>query len=97
MGIKIKKAKLGKGGIIEASYIDADGNEITIKGKNKCHNDLKVAFAGLVPYFADLTEQKEADSIDWRELESAANIDLLRKIDVTGISIGGMTITASSP
>lgn len=58
--IKIKKAKLSKGGTIEASYIDADGNEIALKGKNKCHNDLRVAFAALVPYFTDLTEQKRS-------------------------------------
>lgn len=87
--IKIKKAKLCKGCCIEASYIDADGNEITLKGKNKCHNDLRVALAALVPYFADLTEQKEADSIDWSMLESAENVELLRKLDVTGVSIGG--------
>lgn len=89
MSIKVKKAKLSKGGTVEASYIDADGNEITLKGKNKCHNDLRVAFAALVPFFADLTEQKEADGIDWNDVECAANVDLLRKIDVTGISIGG--------
>ncbi len=87
--IKIKKAKVSKGGCVEASYIDADGNEITLKGKNKCHNDLRVAFAALVPFFADLTEQKEADSIDWTELESGGNVDLLRRLDVTGISVGG--------
>ncbi len=89
MEIKIKKAKLAKGGTVEATYIDADGNEISLRGKNKCHNDLKVAFAHLVPYFADLTEQKESDSIDWSELESALNVELLRKLDVTGISISG--------
>lgn len=82
MEIKIKKAKLSKGGCVEASYIDADGNEITLKGKNKCHNDLRVALAALVPFFADLTEQKEADLIEWSNLESAEN-------DVTGLSIGG--------
>lgn len=87
--IKIKKAKLSKGGCVEATYIDADGNEIVMKGKNKCHNDLRVAFAGLVPFFADLTEQKEADSINWMDLDSADNVDLLRKLDVTGISVGG--------
>ncbi len=31
MEIKIKKAKLTKGGTIEATYIDEDGNEITLK------------------------------------------------------------------
>lgn len=87
--IKIKKAKLSKGGTVEASYIDADGNEITLKGKNKCHNDLRVALSALVPYFADLTEQKESDKIDWDNLETAENVELLRKLDVTGLSIGG--------
>lgn len=87
--IRIKKIKLSKGGCVEASYTDADGNEITLKGKNKCHNDLRVALAALVPYFADLTEQKEADDINWSNLESAGNVDLLRKLDVSGLSIGG--------
>ncbi len=87
--VKVKKAKLCKGGSVEASYTDQDGNEITIKGKNKCHNDLRVALAQLVPFFADITEQKEADSIDWNNLDSAGNIDLLRKLEVTGVSVGG--------
>lgn len=87
--IRIKKAKLCRGGCVETTYIDAEGNEITLKGKNKCHNDLRVALAALVPYFADLTEQREADSIDWNNLDSAENIDLLHKLDVTGVSIGG--------
>ena len=73
--IRIKKVKLSKGGCVEASYTDADGNEITLKGKNKCHNDLRVALAALVPYFADLTEQKEADDIDWSNLEKPRAID----------------------
>lgn len=89
MAIKIKKAKLSKGGCVEATYIDEDGNEITLKGKNKCHNDLRVAFAALVPYFADLTEQKEADGINWNNLEDTDTIERLRKLDVTGVSIGG--------
>lgn len=89
MEIKIKKAKLSKGGCVEATYIDVDGNEITLKGKNKCHNDLRIAFAALVPYFADLTEQNEADSIDWDDLEGADTVERLRKLDVTGFSVGG--------
>lgn len=87
--MKIKKAKLCKGGAIEACYIDEDGNEMTMKGKNKCHHDLRVAFARLVPFFADLTEQKEADRIEWGNLDGSENVDLLKKIEVTGVSIGG--------
>ena len=87
MEIKIKKAKISKGGCVEAAYTDIYGNEIMLKGKNICHNDLKVATAKLVPYFADLTEQKESDFIDWKDLDSVENIDLLRKIEVTGVSM----------
>lgn len=89
MGIKIKKAKLAKNGTIEASYIDEEGNEIIIKGSHACHDDLKDAIGKLVPYFADLTEQKESDRIDWNNHDSAENADLLRKLEVTGVSISG--------
>ena len=88
MEIKIRKAKISKNGILEVSYIDPEGNDITMKGKNKIHHDLRVAFSRLVPFFADLTEQKEADSIDWDNLESEENIELLRVLDVSGISFG---------
>lgn len=89
MDIKIKKAKLTKSGTIEATYIDEDGNEITIKGKNTVHVDLKTRLAALIPYFADLTEQKEADRYDWDNPDSQENIDLMRRLDVTGVSLGG--------
>lgn len=89
MDIKIKKAKLTKGSTIEATYIDEDGNEISIKGKNTVHVDLKTRLADLIPYFADLTEQKEADRYDWDNPDSQENIDLMRRLDVTGVSLGG--------
>ena len=92
MDIIIKKAKLARSGTVEASYTDSEGNEISLKGKNKGHNDLRDAFAALVPFFADLTEQKEADTIDWDCLESADNAELLKKIDVTGITISNGNI-----
>lgn len=87
--ITIKKVKLCKGGTLQAQYVDADGNKITIEGQKKCHHDLHVALDALVPFFADLTEQKEADRIDWCVIDSAENVELLRKIKVTGLSIGG--------
>ena len=88
MDIKIRKAKLSKSGTLEATYIDEDGNEISLKGNNICHNDLKTALAALVPFFADLTEQKESDRINWDDLECAENVDLLRRLDVSGVSMG---------
>lgn len=89
MDIKIRKAKLTKGGTLEATYIDADGNEISIKGKNICHPDLKERLTALKPYFADLTEQKEAEKLDWDNLDSEDTKDLLRRLDVNGVSVGG--------
>lgn len=89
MDIRIKKAKLTKAGTIEATYIDIDGNEITIKGKNTVHTDLKARLAALVPYFAELTEQKESDRYDWDDPASETNIDLMRRLDVSGVSLGG--------
>ena len=71
--MKIRKAKLAKGGTVEASYVDDDGNEFAFKGKNVAHKDLRNRLSALVPYFADLTEQKEADSIDWLNLDSEEN------------------------
>lgn len=87
--IKIKKAKLSKSGYVEATYTDDEGNEITLKGIKKAHPDMRTALDALVPYFADLTEQKEADAIDWEDTKSAYNIDLLRRLKVTGVSVGG--------
>lgn len=89
MSIKIKKAKLTKGSTIGATYIDEDGNEITIKGKNTVHVDLKTRLAELIPYFAELTEQKEAERYDWDNANSQENIDLMRRLDVSGVSLGG--------
>lgn len=85
--IKIRKAKLAQGGTVEASFLDGDGNDVTLKGKNICHADLKTAFAGLVPFLADLTEQKEADRIDWNNLDDAATVESLRYLEVTGFSV----------
>lgn len=89
MSIKIKKAKINRNGTVEAVFTDTDGNEISMKGRNKCHNDLRVAFSKLVPFLADLTEQKEADFVDWDDIDGELNKELLRKLDVTGISLGG--------
>jgi hypothetical protein len=89
MDIKITKAKLTKGGAVEATYIDEDENEITLKGKNIAHVDLKTRLAELTPYFAELTEQKEFDQYDWNAPESPENIELLRRLEVTGVSLGG--------
>lgn len=87
--MEIRKAKLAKGGTIEATYIDDEGNEINIKGKNIVHNDLHTRLSALVPFFAALTEQREADDIDWRNLDSEENEKLLYKLEVRGVTVSG--------
>lgn len=94
MAIKLKKAKISKSGCLEASYIDEDGNKVTLEGKNPVHIDLKVRLKQLVPFLVELTEQKESSKIDWCNLISDENDDLLRHLDVSGVSIGG---SAESP
>ena len=64
--MKISKAKLTKGGTLEVAFVDDDGNDVTMKGKNIVHEDLRNRLNALIPYFAELTEQREAPMIDWR-------------------------------
>lgn len=85
----IKKAKLIKNGCLEVSYTDGEGNDITLKGANPVHSDLKDAMKALVPFLCDLTEQKEAEKYDWDNPESEANVELIRRMDVKGVTISG--------
>ena len=87
--MNITKAKLNKGGTLEVSFVDDDGNDVCMKGKNPVHNDLKARLVALVPYFAELTEQREVPMIDWSDLDSEENADLLHRLSVTGVSIKG--------
>lgn len=85
----IKKAKLIKNGCLEVTYTDNEGNEVNLKGANPVHSDLKNAMKALVPFLCDLTEQKEADKYDWLNPESEANAELIRRMDVKGVTISG--------
>lgn len=85
----VKKVKLIKNGCLEVAYTDSEGNEVNLKGANPAHSDLKDAMKRLVPFMCDLTEQKEADKYDWEHPESEANADLVRRMDVTGVTISG--------
>ena len=85
----IKKAKLIKNGCLEVAYTDDEGNEVVLKGANLAHKDLKDAMKRLVPFLCDLTEQKEAERFDWDNPESEANAELVRRMDVTGVTVSG--------
>lgn len=85
----IKKVKLMKNGCLEVTYTDNEGNDINLKGANTAHPDMKNAIKRLVPFFCELTEQKESEKINWDDIECDANIELLRRLDVHGVTISG--------
>lgn len=87
--MNITKAKLNKGGTLEVSFVDDDGNDVCLKGKNPAHEDLKARLNAIIPYFAELTEQREVPMIDWANLDSDENADLLHRISVTGVTVKG--------
>lgn len=87
--MEIKKVRLIKNGCLSVAYIDCDGNDITLKGANPAHQDLKDAMSRLVPFLCDLTEQKEADKYDWEHPESEENANLVRRMDVVGVTLSG--------
>lgn len=87
--MKISKVKLNNGGTLEVAFVDDDGNDVSLKGKNPVHEDFKERLNALIPYFAELTEQREAPMIDWNDIESIENEDLLHRISVTGVSVKG--------
>jgi hypothetical protein len=88
MEILITKAQLTSKGFVNATYIDEQNREVNIKGIVEAHNDLRDALAALVPYMAELTEQREANYINWGALYGPENNELLRKMDVTGVIKG---------
>ena len=85
----IKKAKIVKNGCLEVAYTDDEGNEVVLKGANPVHQDLKDAMKRLVPFLCDLTEQKEAEKFNWDNPESEENAELIRRMDVAGVTISG--------
>ena len=87
--MEIKKVKLIKNGCLAVAYTAGEGNEVDLKGANPAHSDLKDAMKRLVPFLCDLTEQKEADKYDWEHPESEENADLVRRMDVVGVTISG--------
>lgn len=84
-----KKARLIKNGCLEVAYTDGEGNEVVLKGANPAHQDLKDAMKRLVPFLCDLTEQKEAEKFDWENPDSEANAELVRRMDVVGVTVSG--------
>ena len=78
--ITISKAKITKNGCLEVNYLNDDGDDITLKGCNPVHPDLKSSLKALVPYLADITEQKEAKNIDWSNPTSEENNSVLNRL-----------------
>ena len=90
--MNITRAKLSKGGTLEVAFVDDDGNDVKKKKKNPVHEDFKARLNDLIPYFAELTEQREVPMIDWDNLGSVENEDLLHRISVTGVTVKGFDL-----
>ena len=89
MDLKISKAKMAKKGCLEVVYADQEGNDITFRGINPVHHDLKESLRKLIPFIVDITEQREAQYINWERPESCLEDEFFKKFDVTGVTIGG--------
>ncbi|WP_417867990.1 hypothetical protein [Xanthomarina gelatinilytica] len=93
MEIEIKKAKIKNRIFLSSEYVEKlNGVNKTRKEDSDAivHDDLINAFQRLVPHFALLTEQvpeSEVESIILNGKEIPE--DLLQKIKVTGITVGG--------
>ena len=87
--MKVKKVKLIKNGCLQVAYIDNEGNDVTLKGANPAHQDLKDAMNRLVPFLCELTEQKEAEKFDWDNPWSELNGELVRRMNVNGVTLSG--------
>lgn len=93
--LKIKKLKIGKGNKPEITYdeivTDEENNvvvnEISLKGGNAIHEDLKNALAKLDFHLAVICEQTEGKSKSVKK--GGEIVDSVPFIHVTGYSIGG--------
>ena len=77
---------------LNATYVNADGDTITLSGCNAVHPDLLNAFRALVPHLALLTEQREAFektlSALEEEKENNSKDNVYKRIGVTSVTIG---------
>lgn len=90
--INVIAVKLAKGGGAEVTYINECGDEVSLKGENLIHSDLREAMKGLEPFLLDLTEQKEAVSMDWQDPHGTLSDDAVnycKSIQAKSIKIGG--------
>ena len=90
--MEFKKIGLTDKYTLNATYVNADGDTITLSGCNAVHPDLLNAFRALVPHLALLTEQREAFNktlLDLEEEKDKKNKDnVYKRIGVTSVTIG---------
>lgn len=90
--MEFKKIGLTDKYTLNATYINYDGDTITLSGCNAVHPDLLNAFRALVPHLALLTEQREAFektlSTLEEEKENKGKDNVYKRIGVTSVTIG---------
>jgi len=87
--LNIKKVQIRGDRGLNVTYFNNVGDNVNLKGVGKAHKDFIEQMLRLTPYLAELTEQREADSIDWDDIESEDNKLLLKKIVPHTIIISG--------
>lgn len=88
--LNITKARVTSKGYLEVTYVDQNRNIINMKGSDPVHIDMKVVLRKLVPYMADVTEQREMQGYRWDEpYDSLYNDDLVGRMNVTGVTVKG--------
>lgn len=88
--LSIQKARVTSKGCLEATYVDQEGNIINLKGSDPVHIDMKVVLRKLVPYMADITEQRDMENYRWNEpYDSQDNDELVGRMNVTGVTSKG--------
>lgn len=98
--MNFKKIQISKGDTLNVIYTNKDGDLINQQGVNIVHSDLKKAMRELVPHFAMLTEQREAqfktlDDLKGQSiLEKDSIFDKLR-VDTIVLNDGRVTLSGS--
>lgn len=87
--INIKKLKIDKHNRLVATYINEEGGKVTYEGAYPVHVDLLTNLVSLVPFLVDITEQKEAESINWQDPFGEVTTQKLKNLMVTGVNITG--------
>ena len=100
-----RKISISKVGTANVTYLDDDGNTVTVAGANIVHEDFRRAMKNLVPHLAMLVEAREAISDNLEDLNDLPNMSVVdvqikgNEVTIRGTRLlqRGETISVVSP